>query len=63
MFDIISLGSLPRVILLDRANPYNPDIGGINDVGTGRMYQRCSGRINEWIHKVRGVCTAKAADQ
>lgn len=29
MFDIITLGLLPRVILLNRANQYYPDIGGV----------------------------------
>lgn len=38
MFDIITLGSLPGVILLNRPININPGIGGVNDNGTGRMY-------------------------
>ena len=57
MFDIITLGSLPGVILLNRANPYYPGIG------TRRMYKRCSGRYYERVHAVGRVCTAEAAGQ
>lgn len=60
IFDIIILGSLPRVILLNRANPYYPGIGGVYDIGTGRMYQRCSRRFYERVHAVGRVCTSKA---
>lgn len=63
MFDIITLGSLPGVILLNIANPYYPGIGGVYDIGTRRMYKRCSGRYYERVHAVGRVCTAEAAGQ
>ena len=41
MFDIMTLGSLPGVILILLNRPINiyPGIGGVNDNGAGRIYK------------------------